>query len=206
MKLEEVKRRYDRAASLYNFYELPMEIIFFRKWRKELLSNVHGRVLEIGVGTGKNLKYYPNDAEVTGIDISPKMLEKAKKLIIAKNLTNIDLKIMDAEHIDFPDGYFDFVVGTFVLCSVPDPITALREMSRVCKDNGKIMLLEHMQSQNPFFARILDFINPLTRNIFGFNVNRKTLENIELAGLKIVKTQNLLTDIFKMIEAVPQEA
>ncbi|MFQ6052486.1 MAG: class I SAM-dependent methyltransferase [Candidatus Hydrothermarchaeota archaeon] len=204
MKLEEVKRRYDRIANFYNFYELPMEIIFFKKWRKELLSDLHGRVLEIGVGTGKNLTYYPNDSEVTGIDISPKMLEKARKLIIAKNLTNIDLKIMDAEHIDFPDDYFDFVVGTFVLCSVPDPVSTLKEMSRVCKDNGKIMLLEHMQSQNPFIAKILDFINPLTRDIFGFNVNRKTIVNIKKAGLKIEKAQNLLADIFKMIVAAPK--
>jgi len=93
---------------------LLLEVFFFRKWRKEALSNLKGKVLEVGVGTGRNLKFYSSHCSVTGIDYSEKMLEKASKK--ARGMTNVTLFLMDAERLGFPDNNFDYVVTTFILC------------------------------------------------------------------------------------------
>src|SRR5690625_5496538 len=98
---------------------------------------------------------------------------------------------MDAEKIDFPDNTFDTVVSTCVFCSVPDPVKGLKEIRRVVKPEGKIVMLEHMRSENIVAGKMLDLINPLTIRIVGANVNRKTIENIEKAGLKIEQQSNL---------------
>lgn len=100
--------KYNRIAPIYELIDLPLELLLFRKWRKETLSGLNGRVLEVGVGSGRNLKYYPSRCTVTGIDNSKGMLEKAGEK--AKGLNNVTLFLMDAEHLEFPDNSFDYVV------------------------------------------------------------------------------------------------
>ena len=109
---------------------------------------------------------------------------------------------MDAQNLKFKDNSFDYIICTFVLCSVPDPVKTLKEMKRVVKPNGKILMIEHMLSKNKLIAFYEHIHNPITRFLFGFNVNRKTDENVEKAGLKIRKMQNMaLFDVFRKIEA-----
>lgn len=197
-----VADKYDRLSSIYDLMEWPMEFLFYSRWRKEVLSGLKGRVLEVGVGTGKNLKYYPPDCLVMGIDTSEGMLEKARKK--AEGMNNMTLLIMDAEHLEFPDSTFDYVVTTFVLCSIPDPVQALKEMRRVLKPSGEMINLEHMRSSNRFIAWYEDLINPIIVSITGINVNRKTVENVVKAGFTIKDVKNLLLkDVFRKIRSKP---
>jgi len=118
---EKVRKRYSRIAGLYDLIEAPMERAFAGR-RQELLAGVAGRVLEVGVGTGKNLTYYPAETEVTAIDFSPKMLERAGRKIEREGLSNVELREMDAQQLDFCDNSFDTIVSTCVFCSVPLPL------------------------------------------------------------------------------------
>jgi ubiquinone/menaquinone biosynthesis C-methylase UbiE len=130
------------------------------------------------------------------------MLDHAKKR--AKNMNNVSLLVMDGEHLAFDDDSFDYVLTTFVLCSVPDPVTALKEMKRVCKPDGMVINMEHMKSKHVILSMIEDIFNPLTFGAMGVNINRRTLENIRKAGLNIVDEQNLaIRDVFRIIRSKP---
>ena len=195
---EKVRKRYDRVSLFYDFFESMIEKTLFSKWRNIALGGLKGRVLEVGIGTGKNLKYYSEDVELTGIDISPKMLAKAVK---KKEKLGIraDLKLMDAQQMEFDDDNFDFVVVTFVLCSVPDPIKALHEIERVLKKDGKLIALEHVLSKNPIIAFWERVHNPVTSRLFGFNVNRDTKSNIENSGFTVITDKELaVRDVFRI--------
>jgi len=197
-----VAEKYNRLSSVYDLMEWPMELLFYSRWRKEVLSGLKGRVLEVGVGTGKNLKYYPPDCLVIGIDNSEGMLEKARKK--AEGMNNVTLLLMDAEHLEFPDSTFDYVVTTFVLCSIPDPVKALKEMRRGLKSSGEMINLEHMRSNNRFIAWYEDLINPIIVSMTGIHVNRKTVENVVKAGFTIKGVKNLLLkDVFRKIGSKP---
>jgi len=111
-----IRKKYDRFSKFYDFFERSIEGKKFGIWRRKLLGNLKGNILEVGVGTGKNLKYYNPYAKVIGIDLSPKMLDKAREKLEIINNPNIRLLEMDAQTLDFPDNKFDYVVNTFVLC------------------------------------------------------------------------------------------
>ncbi|MFQ6089774.1 MAG: class I SAM-dependent methyltransferase [Candidatus Methanofastidiosia archaeon] len=196
---EKIKKRYNRFSRFYDEFEVLMEFFAFKKWRKNLLENLEGRILEIGVGTGKNLEYYPKNLKVYAIDFSEKMLKKANK----KALQNTDLILMDAQKLGFKDRAFDYIVLTFVLCFVANPNLALEEMGRVLKRGGKILMLEHVKSKNKIISFFEEIINPITLFLFGFNVNRDTISNIRKSGFKILEEKNLaLHDVFKRIVAM----
>jgi ubiquinone/menaquinone biosynthesis C-methylase UbiE len=111
---------------------------------------------------------------------------------------------MDAEELAFPSDTFDTVVATFVFCSVPDPVVGLRELSRVCKPDGEIRLLEHMRATSEAVGLLMDAANPLAVRVGGANINRRTMDNIESAGLRIEGVEDLsVQGIFKLIVAKP---
>jgi ubiquinone/menaquinone biosynthesis C-methylase UbiE len=177
-----------------------MEMMAFSKLRSQMLAGVRGKVLDVGTGTGKNLRYYPAGVELVGIDISPKMLAKAKTRAEKLGL-DVDLQVMDVENLQFPDSTFDFIVVTFVFCSVSDPIKGLRELARVVRDDGTILLLEHVRSENRVLGKIMDWLNPEARALFGPNINRRTVENIKRAGLEVVSVESKGPKILKKIVA-----
>jgi len=188
-----VLSKYDRISPIYDLMEAPVELFLFRKWRRAVLSDLHGNVLEVGTGTGKNLEYYPKDCKVTAIDISPKMLKHAKKRMAG--MDNISL---------LADNSFDYVITTFVLCSIPNPVAALREMWRVCKPDGLVINLEHMRSSNRVLTFLENVLNPISVFFMGVNLNRKTVENIKKAGLSVVEEKHLvLRDVFRLIRSKP---
>jgi phosphatidylethanolamine/phosphatidyl-N-methylethanolamine N-methyltransferase len=125
------------------------------------------RVLEVGVGTGINVDLYPADCAVTGIDLSSSMLEKARERVARKGVRNVRLLQMDAASLKFADDSFDIVYAPYVISVVPDPVAVTREMRRVCRPGGRIVILNHFRSSNPLMARIERMISPLTVHV-GF--------------------------------------
>lgn len=194
-------KKYDRFAKIYDLFESPMELQAFSKYRKKALSLVKGKVLEIGVGTGKNLPYYPKDVEVIGIDFSRNMLKKAEERRRKLRLENVKLLYMDAQDLEFEDNTFDTIVSTFVFCTVPDPIKGLKEAYRVLKPGGRAIFLEHMKSESKLLNVPLYLMEPFIRTLLGTSLLRETQRNIERAGFKIEKVENLFYDIVRLIVA-----
>jgi len=194
----EIKKRYNRIAGLYDLMEAPMEGMF-SQWRKKMLKGASGKTLEVGVGTGKNLSFYPKDIELTGIDFSEKMMEKARNKNNAPAKTQ--LLEMDAENMQFDDNSFDTVITSCVFCSVPDPVQGLKEIKRVCKNGGKILMLEHVRSRKKVAGPLMDAFNFIPLNIYGANINRETYQNLLKAGFKPenIEIENLWLDIVKLI-------
>jgi ubiquinone/menaquinone biosynthesis C-methylase UbiE len=198
-----ISRRYDRLASFYDLIEAPIERSRLAPWREKIRDRITGnRVLEAGVGTGKNLIYYPSEVRVTAIDFSPRMLKLARKKAAALHC-DVDLLEMDVQCLAFPASSFDTVLATFVFCSVPDPVRGLRELRRVCRPGGRLLLLEHMRPGNPPLGLLFDLINPMVVRVMGANINRRTMDNIRKAGWHVRAEEDLLRDIVRWIEAIP---
>ncbi len=196
------KEKYNRMARFYDLHSKLAEKIWFTKWRKSFFSPLKGKILEVGIGTGNNIEFYGKEAKVTGIDFSEKMLEKAREKLIQSRKKNITLKQMDAENLNFKDNSFDYVVTSCVFCSVPNPIKGLKEIRRVLKPTGKLIMIEHVLSKNPVIALIEHVHNPLTQFFMGVNINRNTKQNIIQSGMNIVEDKNLaLFDIFRLFVA-----
>jgi ubiquinone/menaquinone biosynthesis C-methylase UbiE len=153
-----------------------------------LIGGAHGRVLEVGVGTGRNLALYPEDARVTGIDVSERMLVRARDRAAGLE-GEVELRQADAEALPFDDASFDTVTASCVFCSVEDPVQGLREVRRVVKPAGEVRLLEHVRPRNPVLGKLFDWLSPLTRRLFGPEINRRTEANVEAAGLEIVEVR-----------------
>ncbi|MGQ9629065.1 MAG: class I SAM-dependent methyltransferase [bacterium] len=194
-----IRRRYDRNAPLYDACEALQELLTFRKWRKRVWDEVVGeRVLEVGIGTGRNIPYHPADKSIVGIDFSPKMLKRARRRWPGR-----DLRLMDAQSMEFPDDSFDSVVSTFVFCSVPDALLGLKEVRRVCRPGGQVVMLEHVRSKSKILGPLMDLLNPLFVSLTGSNINRDTVENARRAGLRVIREENLWGDVVKLIVAEP---
>lgn len=197
------RRRYQRISRFYDLMETMAETRY-HPWREKLWAEVTvNEVLEIGVGTGKNMPYYPAGAHITGIDLTPGMLERAQRKARDSGLdSRVDLQLGDVQALDFPDNSFDAALGTFVFCSVPDSVLGLKEIKRVVRPGGKVLLLEHMRSPNETLGALMDVINPLVVRMMGANINRRTVENVRKAGLEIEHVEDLgMGGIFKLVVA-----
>lgn len=178
-----------------------MEGLFFKRWRKRLWSKVDGyHILEVGVGTGKNFDYYPANARITAIDFSPEMLKQAANKKSRKNVA-VELDLMDVQSLYFADNSFDAVIASFVFCSVPLPIKGLRELYRVCKPGGQVLLLEHVLSSRPVLAWFMNLLNPVVVGLVGANINRNTVKNVQACAFQSVRVDEHSGDIIKLIEA-----
>lgn len=199
---EKTKHRYNRIAPYFDGLEGFLEGLFFRRWRKTLWQKVQGEhVLEVGVGTGKNFPYYPENCQITALDFSEKMLAQAKKKQQYKQV-DVTLELMDVQSLCYADNSFDTVIASFVFCSVPLPIKGLQELYRVCKPGGQVLLLEHVLSSNPVMARMMQIMNPLINAVFGANINRKTVKNVQACGFEKVILDPTSSDMVKLIQAI----
>jgi phosphatidylethanolamine/phosphatidyl-N-methylethanolamine N-methyltransferase len=120
-----------------------------RKHSVEIINRGCGRVLEVGVGTGLSLPLYKRDLEIVGIDLSPEMLDKARERVAEERLTNVTgLHVMDASQLTFADGMFDTVVAMYVMTVVPEPEKVMRELARVCRPGGQVLLVNHFSQED----------------------------------------------------------
>lgn len=200
------RARYARVAPYYDLLEIIPEWRY-RPWRKrfwrELMNKLpaHGRLLEIGVGTGKNMPFWPETARITAIDLTPGMLERAQKRADSLGI-DAQLALGDAQALQYADGSFDIAAATFVFCSIPDPLLGLRELQRVVRPGGWIFLMEHVRAQNPVFGKLMDLLNPVVVRTMGPNINRDTVGNVRQSGLELAEVNDLgMRGIFKMMVA-----
>ena len=189
---------YDRNAAVYDKILSPVEKTL-SKWRRRLLKDAYGKTLEIGIGTGKSMSDYPSGVSITGIDSSENMLKYARKR--TNDYSHIEqLLIMDAEDLTFADNTFDTIVSSCVFCSVHNPVKAFEEMRRVCRNTGSIYLLEHVRTKNKVVGKIMDILNPISFRLYGDNINRRTYDNLIVAGFKAsqIEVENVWWDIWQI--------
>jgi phosphatidylethanolamine/phosphatidyl-N-methylethanolamine N-methyltransferase len=166
-----VERVYEKLSVVYDLIFGPT----LHPGRIEALKKMNIRpgdhVLEVGVGTGINLPLYPKDCSIVGIDLSEHMLEKAHERVVEKGLRNCGVMEMDAAKMTFPDESFDIVYAPYLISVVPDPVKVAQEMKRVCKKDGRVIILNHFKStDNRLLAKIETLISPFTVHI-GFKAD-----------------------------------
>ena len=198
---------FDRIASPYDRGMAPLERLWLRRMRTRLMAHARGRVLEIGVGTGANLPFYPAASHITAIDESPDMLEVAAQRASALN-GRVQLGQADVERLAFAPGSFDTVAGSLVFCSVVDLQRALAEVWRVLrKPGGRLLLLEHMRPRVQPLTLLVDLANVPW---YAFNgrchLNRETQQAIVQTGFEVKHVESKLGGFFRLIVArVPAE-
>lgn len=180
---EEVTARYDRIARVYDLFDKPMDLLGVRLRRRRLLSAAQGTTLEVGVGTGRNLCLYPDDVQLTGIDISRNMLAEARSSRCADRAAALEQA--DVQDLPFEDASFDTVTATCVFCSVADPVAGLAEVARVVRPDGRVLLLEHVRPRSRLLGWLADRLSPLVARLVGPEINRRTEDNVAAAGLAV---------------------
>ena len=189
VETEFVREVYHDISSWYDYFFGPTLHAGRLEAMPRLPIGANDEVLEVGVGTGINALLYRKDCRVTGIDLSASMLEKARRRLDAHGVRNVDLLKMDATEMDFDAGAFDVVYAPFVISVVPDPVAVVREMYRVCRVGGHVVVLNHFRSENPVVAVAERLISPLTVHI-GFRSDVDLpgfLEQAELTPISIDK-------------------
>lgn len=201
---EKTRSRYQRIAPVYDAMEILAESRY-SDWRERLWSLVEGpEVLEVGVGTGKNIPYYPEDVRVTAVDLTPGMLQRARQRA-GELEVDVNLRLGDAQDLDLADNTFDDIVSTFVFCSVPDPVLGLQELARVAKVGGRLLMLEHVRSGIPLLGTVMDVFDPLVQ-LMGPHINRRTVQNVRDSRWQVERVEDLgAGDIFKLIVARKKE-
>jgi ubiquinone/menaquinone biosynthesis C-methylase UbiE len=172
------------------FYEIlnrPCEYFGLDKARRQLVGELRGRVLEVGVGNGLNLRHYPSDTFVAAIEPDPHMLIRAIPRAKAAP-ARINLLAADGQALPFRSGAFDAVVACLVLCTIPDAAAAVAEMRRVIKPGGTLHFFEHIRARGDFSSSVQDALDPLwARTMGGCHLNRATPDTIARAGFKILR-------------------
>jgi phosphatidylethanolamine/phosphatidyl-N-methylethanolamine N-methyltransferase len=190
------KRQVERAYELYApVYDFIFDWIF-APGRSAAIKHVDLRpaetVLEVGIGTGLNLPLYPPTCRLTGIDLSAEMLDKAVERVQGLAMPNVTLKVMDATSMDFGDNEFDKAVATYTISAVPDPVAVLREMRRVVKPGGALVILNHFRSERRLSGFVEDLVAPVCTRL-GWKSNLPMMPLLEQVGLtpEVVTKVNL---------------
>ena len=199
----ELSAKYDRFARWYDYVEGVLDFLGVGRLRQGVFSEASGKVLEVAVGTGKNLCYYRSDCQIIAVDLSREMLKVARERAAKLNI-NAHFSLADAEALPFPDHCFDTVVSSLSTCTFPNPAAALQEMARICKLSGQILLLEHGRSDRGWLGRWQDRHADNFAKPFGCHWNREPLELTKSAGLKISRSRRSFFGIFHRIEAEPE--
>ena len=185
---ERVRGIYQKMAPGYDRQLDFADRFFFGEGRAWVCSQASGDVLELGVGTGRNLSFYPPGVRLTAIDLSPAMLEVARRR--AQELGRaVDLRLGDAERLEFADGSFDSVVITLVLCTVPSPGRAIAEVRRVLRPGGRVILLEHVRSPSLAARAIEVLLDPIMVRLTADHFLREPIDDLTREGFAIERVE-----------------
>jgi ubiquinone/menaquinone biosynthesis C-methylase UbiE len=195
--------RYERIAWVYDLLDLPFEYGRYRKIRPMLFRGLSGRILEAGVGTGRNFPFYPPGSEVVGIDLSPAMLAQAERrrpTAVAK----VKLRQMDVTRLNFPDRSFDAAVATFLFCTLPDElqVAGMRELGRVVKPGGAIRCLEYTRPSGGLRRAMTRLWDPWVYWAYGAGFDRETEKHVPEAGLQLRESRFVADELIKLLGAV----
>lgn len=192
-----MERPYDNFAAYYDRIFRPFERLYLAAARRETIAELphNATLLEVGAGTGANFEHYPTFHTAVASELSPQMLDRART-----KTTSISLAQADAQQLPFPDDHFDAAFATLVFCSIPDPATAFRELARVVKPGGRIVLFEHVRPSG-ILGHVFDLFNRLTVALIDDHFNRRTAETARLSGLEMVEVRRKALGIFNLIVA-----
>jgi phosphatidylethanolamine/phosphatidyl-N-methylethanolamine N-methyltransferase len=195
-----VGRVYEKLASVYDVLFGPALHAGRTRAIRRMQIEPGQRILEVGIGTGINAPLYPPFCQVTGIDLSASMLERARERVERKDLQNIQLFEMDAADLRFPDESFDIVFACYLMTVVPDPVRVAAEMRRVCRPGGRVVLLNHFRSTNPLLSRVERVISPLTARAVGFKADFDLQAFLAQTGLTQVRVEKVnIPRIFSVV-------
>ena len=192
--------RYQRIAPFYDLLDLPFERFRYRAIRPLLFDGMSGRLLDAGIGTGRNCEYYPADAVVFGIDTSPAMLARARERCPTLAAGN-RLYQMDVTRLQFPSSSFDAAVSSFLFCVLDDAsqVPALRELGRVVRPGGVIRLLEYVRPKDTL-RRFVSYVwQPWVKWAYGAGFDRNTENLIPAAGLELTESRYVVDDLLKLL-------
>jgi ubiquinone/menaquinone biosynthesis C-methylase UbiE len=196
---ERARRVWNKKARSFDREIAFFERTLFEGAREWACSTARGDVLEIAVGTGRNLPFYPPEARITGVDLSPEMMARARERASSLGL-DVDLREGDAEALEFPNESFDAVVCTFSLCSIPRPRLAVAEAKRVLRPEGRLILVEHVRSPNVAVRLGQWIIEPIAR-LQGDSLVREPLDEVRAEGFELLEFQRLKWGIVERLRA-----
>lgn len=195
-------KMYRSIARLYDLLDLPFERGRYAPIRPVMFAGLSGRLLDAGVGTGRNMAFYPPNAQVTGVDLSPAMLSRA---VACREQLGVEVELLERDICDtrLPEGHFDAAVATFLFCVLDDSLQlpALKELSRIVRPGGEIRILEYQYSARPWKRFVMHLWAPWVRMAYGATFDRNTEQYLPEAGLEIVEERFLFQDIIKLIVA-----
>jgi ubiquinone/menaquinone biosynthesis C-methylase UbiE len=195
------RRRYwARQADCYDEQIAVWERRLFPDGRRWVCSQATGDVLEVAIGTGRNLPYYPDGIRLTGIDFSPEMLGVARRE--AERLgRQVDLRLGDAQALDLPDASFDTVVCTLVLCGIPDDRRAVAEMKRVLRPGGRLLLLDHVAGEPRWIRAVQWLLELYTRPFQSEHMRRRPLLHVQSEGFEIERHERSKLGVIEQLSA-----
>jgi ubiquinone/menaquinone biosynthesis C-methylase UbiE len=202
---ERLKRIYEKQAPRYDRSIAFWEKVLFRDGRQWVCSRAQGEVLEVAIGTGRNLTFYPAGVRLTGIDLSPAMLERARERAGELGM-EVDLREGDAQDLPFPGGSFDTVVCTLSLCNVPDDRRAVAEMKRVLRPGGRLLLLDHIRAASGLGRAVQKALEFVWVRLEGEHLLRRPLEHAKAEGLRIEERERYKRGIVERVLARKPEA
>jgi ubiquinone/menaquinone biosynthesis C-methylase UbiE len=197
---ERLKRVWEREAPTYDRRMDFFERVLFGDGREWVCSRASGQVLEVAVGTGRNFPFYPQGVRLTGIDLSPAMLEIARER--ARELgMEVALREGDAQELPFPDESFDTVICTLSLCNIPDDRKAVAEMKRVLRPGGRLLLLDHVRSSSKAWLTAQRVLQPLFWWSSRDNLLRRPLEHVLAEGFEVEQRERYKSGIVERLSA-----
>lgn len=194
--------RYQRIAWAYDLLDLPFEYGRYRKIRPQLFSGLSGRILEAGVGTGRNFPFYPPGSSVVGIDLSPAMLARAQRRL-SEAATAVKLQQMDVTRLEFPDNSFDAAVATFLFCVLPDElqVAGMRELRRVVRPGGIVRCLEYTRPSGGLRRAMTRIWAPWVYWAYGATFDRQTERKAPESGLELYESRFVHDELIKLLAA-----
>lgn len=198
MEIQNHVEKWNKAAKTFDWMNNGVERRY-GSYKRALFAKSRGKVMLVAAGTGLDFPLFPPDLDIVAIDFSPKMVERAE-LKATQYPGRLEVVEADVQDLKFPDESFDTVVTSCTFCSVPDPVQGLKEIRRVLKPDGQMLMFEHVRPGNFLLGAMMDVMTPIVSKA-GPELNRPTADNIGRAGFRITREFNIYLDMVKLFEA-----